>query len=94
MELLALAGAVYVALAAGYVVVPLFRSEDELEPINRPRPGVRGLYEPTEAEDSDTEYGPLLDDERVRCVHCGSVVDDSYRYCGECLEPLAAGSPA
>ncbi|MXR50463.1 hypothetical protein GRX03_02430 [Halovenus sp. WSH3] len=94
MEVLALAGGAFVVLAAGFLAEPLFRSEDELEPINRPRPGVRTLYGPTEEDESEVEYGPLLDDDRVRCLHCGSVVDSSYRYCGECLEPLGTRASA
>lgn len=76
-------------LAVGFVCMPLFRSEDELQPLYRPRPGVHQLYGPTENDSVEVAYGPLLAHDRTRCLHCGSVTEATYDYCGDCLEPLA-----
>jgi hypothetical protein len=87
MVLLALACGALVVLAVGFIGAPLFRSEDELEPLYRPRPGVRQLYGPTD-EETDIQYGPLPEDGYVRCQHCGAVSEDSYQYCESCVKQL------
>jgi hypothetical protein len=89
MEIPVVALAFLAVFAVGFVCAPLFRSEDELQPLYRSRPGVRQLYGPTEDDSADVEYGPLLEYGRTRCWHCGTVNESSYDYCGECLEPLA-----
>lgn len=88
MELLVLVGLIFFAFAVGFIGAPLLRSEDDLEPLYRPRPGVRQLYGPTEDDTPETDYGPVLEDGRTRCQHCGTVADGDYQYCEECLEQL------
>lgn len=87
MEPLALTVGALVALAVGFVGAPLVRDEEELEPI---RPPLKTASESvtTDEHTGDIEYGPLLPDGQVRCLCCGSVSDDSYRYCGQCLTAL------
>lgn len=88
MELLVLAGVALAIFAIGFVCAPLLRSEDEIQPLYRSRPGVRHLYGPTGDERSDVDHGPLLEDGRIRCQDCGTVNDATYDYCEECLGPL------
>lgn len=84
MQTLALAvGAV---VAVGFVGAPLLRDEEELEPLHPPLEDTNDTESDDEA--ADVEYGPLLADGRVRCGHCGSVSERTYRYCGQCLTAL------
>lgn len=87
MEPLALVIGALVALSLAFVGAPLVRDEEELEPI---RPPLKAASEAADSDDrlADVEYGPLTQHGRVRCCHCGSVSDDSYRYCGQCLTAL------
>jgi len=89
MAALVVVGVVFTIFAIGFICAPLVRSEDEIRPLYRSRPGVRHLYGPTGDEISDADYGPLPEKGRVRCRHCGTVNDATYDYCEECLGSLA-----
>lgn len=88
MEILVLAGVALVIFTVWFIAAPLLRSEDEIQPLYRSRPGARPLSGSTGDETSDSEYGPLPEKGRIRCQHCGTVSDTTYDYCGGCLEPL------
>ena len=97
MELPVLAGIALAIFAIWFVCAPLVRSEEEIQPLYRSRPGVRHLYGPTgdetserttDEETSERDFVPLLEDGQVRCLQCGTVNDTTYDYCEECVEPL------
>lgn len=77
-----LAIGVGVILAIAFLLAPLVRSEAELKPIRRPRPGTRHLH----GLDS-TDVEPLDPDHRI-CPHCGASVGARFDFCGECASPL------
>lgn len=84
MQTLALAVSAFVAV--GFVGAPPLRDEDELEPLHSPLKNA----EATDSDElsSDVDYGPLLANGQVRCGHCGSVSERTYRYCAQCLAAL------
>jgi hypothetical protein len=71
-----------VLLAAAYVLAPLLRSEADLKPFRRARPGTRHLHglESIDVSVSDS-------DQRV-CPHCGETVRADFDFCGSCALPL------
>lgn len=71
-----------VVLAVGFVLAPLFRSEADLEPLRRQRPGTRHLHGLEGRDREVADHG-----ERV-CQRCGANVNDEYTYCRECLTPV------
>lgn len=71
-------------IAVVFVLAPLFRSEEDLEPLNRTRPGTRTLDGPTEQQQE--RLAPV--EEGVRCWNCGAVVDAEFKYCGECVTAI------
>lgn len=91
MELFALAAGMILLLAVWFIVAPLLRSEEEVKPLHRPRPGTRNVRGPREEDIPEPRLDPP-EDGAVRCRHCGSVTDDAYQYCEECLEPLGRQS--
>jgi hypothetical protein len=79
--------AVAALLIVLFVLRPLFQSEDEVESLDRPRPGTRNLSGPAESELPDKPQPPASGD-AVRCPECGSVSDSSYAFCGNCAARL------
>lgn len=77
-----------VLLIGAFVLAPLVRSETELEPIHRPRPGVRNIRGPTreELDRRESTDQQRLADGAVICPRCGAVVDSEFRYCGQCSQ--------
>jgi hypothetical protein len=75
---------VLLGLGVVYVLVPLFRDEDELEGFDRVFPGTRTLHGPN-MEEAHEPREAALDDDVVRCSNCGAVVETEYSYCSECL---------
>ena len=73
------AGAV---LALAFVIAPLVRSETDLKPLRRRRPGTRHLHGLSSA-DVD-----VISRTERSCPHCGATVDVAFDFCGECASPL------
>jgi hypothetical protein len=71
-----------VLLAAAYVLAPLLRSEADLKPFRRARPGTRHLHGLDSVDVTVTEP-----DHRV-CPHCGETVRADFDFCGACALPL------
>jgi hypothetical protein len=71
-----------VILATAFVLAPLLRSETELKPLRRSRPGTRHLHG---LESEDVE---VVSVESRDCPHCGATVDADFDFCGECASPL------
>lgn len=69
-------------LALTFVLAPLVRSETDLKPLRRPRPGTRHLHGLSSV---DVE---LLNPDERECPHCGATVAAVYDFCGECASPL------
>jgi len=80
MELFVLAAAV---LASAYATMPLARDEDDLEALDRPRPGVRDLA----GASAEERTGAPTPQER-RCPACGAPVEQAFDLCGVCVRPL------
>lgn len=71
-----------VLLAVAFVLAPLVRSETDLKPLRRPRPGTRHLHG---LESIDVE---LTGSDQRHCYHCGASVDSDFDFCGQCSNPL------
>jgi ribosomal protein S27AE len=71
-----------VVLALAFVLAPLVRSETDLQPLRRQRPGTRHLRGL-----SSVDVEVLTRDTR-QCPHCGATVDAAFDFCGECASPL------
>jgi hypothetical protein len=71
-----------VILALAFILAPLVRSEADLKPLRRRRPGTRHLHG-LESEDIE-----LIDSDSRDCPHCGARVDSAFDFCGECASPL------
>ena len=71
-----------VVLALAFILAPLVRSEADLKPLRRRRPGTRHLHG-LESEDIE-----LIDSDSRDCPHCGATVDSAFDFCGECASPL------
>jgi hypothetical protein len=69
-------------LALAFILAPLVRSEADLKPLRRRRPGTRHLHG---LESTDIE---LLDPDSRDCPHCGAAVGADFDFCGECASPL------
>jgi len=70
------------ALALAFILAPLVRSEADLKPLRRRRPGTRHLHG-LDSVDVDVTAA-----ETRRCPHCGATVDAAFDFCGECASPL------
>jgi hypothetical protein len=68
--------------AVAFVLAPLLRSEADLKPLRRRRPGTRHLHG-LDSVDIDPETP-----ETRRCPHCGATVETAFDFCGECASPL------
>jgi len=77
--LLAVLGA---AVLAAFVLAPLVKSEEDLKPFRRRRPGTRHLH----GLDS-VEVDPTVPDQR-QCPHCGASVETEFDFCGQCSNPV------
>ncbi|WP_302081444.1 zinc ribbon domain-containing protein [Salinibaculum rarum] len=76
------AAVVGVIFALAFVLAPLVRSEADLKPLRRRRPGTRhrrGL------DGADVD---VLDPDQRTCPHCGATVRAGFDFCGECASPL------
>jgi len=78
------AAVVGVILALAFVLAPLVRSETELKPLRRRRPGTRHLHG-LASVDVDVD---LHDPDQRMCPHCGAPVRARFDFCGECASPL------
>lgn len=74
-----------VLLLGAFILEPLLRSEDELEPLVRERPGTRNLSGPHDPQRDQ----PIRTDGGITCQNCGAVVDEEFDYCGECATPVS-----
>lgn len=83
-----LAGALALA-AAGFVLAPLFRAEEDLEPLVRPRSGIRKLAGPESPTQTAASRDVAPTDGTRRCPHCDTEIDGEYAFCGACANPLA-----
>ena len=70
--------------AAVFVLVPLARSEEDLERIHRARPGVRNIRGPTPEALEQSQHPSTDATGKTACPHCGTLVAEEYRYCGHC----------
>lgn len=68
-------------MAVVFVLAPLFRSEDKVKPLHKPRPGTRNLSGPHE----EPQERPSTPTDGVRCPNCGTIVDDDFKYCSQCV---------
>lgn len=69
-------------LALVFVLAPLVRSEADLKPLRRRRPGTRHLHG---LAGTDVDLNAATT--RI-CPHCGVTVGDGFDFCGECASPL------
>jgi len=69
-------------VVTAFVLAPLLRTEESLQPIRRARPGTRHLHG---LDSVDVE--PAATDRR-ECPHCGAAVDGEFDFCGQCSNPL------
>lgn len=71
-----------VILALMFVLAPLVRSEADLKPFRRRRPGTRHLHGLASADVDGRASATRV------CPHCGAAVGDGFDFCGECASPL------